>query len=403
MTTTFEETLPPKRWSWWPRVVLHASWPWQKDQKDNPEPAPSYIENKHNGHKFPHLHEQLLRAKFSEGFIALLPYPWSVKVSLSQSTFTLIMWKSLQKRVHGYMEIWITEIDEAWCRWSWHGSWYWFTIVLIFVNAHLTKRPTKRSGAAWRLTPQRPVRSWAREHPQDPCGPADGKAHCWHWYLAACTDFGTPCLARISTAGSLSCPPVSRGMEITMFSMATCSLTRPDTSQPDHRSFALLPGEGWKLRGLSRKACKLRRSCILRVFVSRPKVKKTFQNLCGKFILQGFACFQTSECSSNGENAIQKVVESWTMSHVFTTSSKSLLSIHMSRSMCGFLGLPLLFRFMPNNRATSWNASRRLSTIAHKQKQRSCGPSQQPQGLWVRSSGSFSVEVVFNGFRTCAD
>ena len=182
MTTTFEETLPPKRWSWWPRVVLHASWPWQKDQKDNPEPAPSYIENKHNGHKFPHLHEQLLRAKFSEGFIALLPYPWSVKVSLSQSTFTLIMWKSLQKRVHGYMEIWITEIDEAWCRWSWHGSWYWFTIVLIFVNAHLTKRPTKRSGAAWRLTPQRPVRSWAREHPQDPCGPADGKAHCWHWY-----------------------------------------------------------------------------------------------------------------------------------------------------------------------------------------------------------------------------
>lgn len=36
-----------------------------------------------------------------------------------------------------------------------------------------------------------------------------------------------------------------------MFSMATCSLTHPDTSQPDHRLFGLLPGEGWKLRGLS--------------------------------------------------------------------------------------------------------------------------------------------------------
>ena len=70
--------------------------------------------------------------------------------------------------------------------------------------------------------------------------------------LAACsTDFGFYRAWPISTAGSLSCPPVSRGMEITMFSMATCSLTHPDTSQPDHRLFGLLPGEGWKLRGLS--------------------------------------------------------------------------------------------------------------------------------------------------------
>lgn len=119
-----------------------------------------------------------------------------------------------------------------------------------FVNAHLTKRPTKRSGAPHSVSAQQPVRSISNL--AGPCLLA--LIHLQFqfptWQLAALT-LGFYRAWPISTAGSLSCPPVSRGMEITMFSMATCSLTHPDTSQPDHRLFGLLPGEGWKLRGLS--------------------------------------------------------------------------------------------------------------------------------------------------------
>ena len=172
-----------------------------------------------------------------------------------------------------------------------------------FVNAHLTKRPTKRSGAAWRLSTAACSQLSARAstRPLRPCrrqGPLLALIHLQFefptWQLAALT-LG---LYRAWPESPLQalCPAHQSPEEWRSRCFRwphVASRTQTRHSPIIVFLVSCLVRVGSCEDSACRKACKLRRSCVLRVFVSRPKVKKTFQNTfcCGKFILHHIARF----------------------------------------------------------------------------------------------------------------